>query len=237
MRFLLPALATCLALGCNADPGYPDQGVAFRDNTDPGPSSGERGTVVVSEVLWSGTVDANGVRDQSDVFIELRNEGNRPLNLSRWFIMVSGAVDQTWRIPDTDRLVQVGEHVSLAARDDRCLLSPDFVIDGLVLPDGDPLRIVLKDADERLIEPMGNDEQPAFAGGWDGKESRSMERVELMFGGRGSDPHSWHFYTRAEVDVPNNDRLAEGCQAFTLASPGRPNSPDYSGAYAAGALE
>ena len=36
---------------------------------------------------------------------------------------------------------------------------------------------------------------------------------------------------------PNDDRMAEGCKAATWASPGRPNSPDYSGAYASGSLE
>ena len=64
-----------------------------------------------------------------------------------------------------------------------------------------------------------------------------MEKIQLMFGGRGSEPHSWHFYTQADVDVPNNDRVAPNCRERTMASPGRPNSPDYSGAYAAGGFE
>ena len=67
--------------------------------------------------------------------------------------------------------------------------------------------------------------------------SRSMERIELMFGGRGTEPHMWHFYTPIEVDVPNNDKIATECQTYTHASPGRANSPDYSGAYAAGSFE
>jgi hypothetical protein len=64
-----------------------------------------------------------------------------------------------------------------------------------------------------------------------------MERVELMFGGEGFFPQAWHFYTPAAVDVPNNDRVDPGCLDRTHASPGRANSPDYSGAYASGSLE
>ncbi len=236
------AIAALLLLGggCNADPGDPAQQVGYRDNTEPGGSSGERGTIVVSEVLWSGTVDASGVRDQGDVFIELRNESNRPMDLSGWFLEVEGAVERTWRIPQREEgqaLLEVGGHFLIVARDDRCILGADAVIEDLELPDGGAFRITLMDPDERLIEPAGDKEQPPFAGGWDGVESRSMERVQLMFGGRGTDPHMWHFYTRAEVDVPNNTNLQPGCQEFTLASPGLPNSPDYSGAYATGSLE
>ena len=44
-------------------------------------------------------------------------------------------------------------------------------------------------------------------------------------------------YSTVEVDIPNNDRVAEGCRLHTQASPGRPNSPDYSGAYTTGAFE
>jgi len=73
--------------------------------------------------------------------------------------------------------------------------------------------------------------------GYDGVSVRAMERLEIMFGGRGDEPSSWHFYTNAPVDVANNDRVAASCRQRTLASPGRPNSPDYSGAFAAGSFE
>ena len=67
--------------------------------------------------------------------------------------------------------------------------------------------------------------------------SRSMERVELMFGGRGTEPHMWHFYTPEGDFEPNNLAIADACRGRTYASPGEPNSPDYSGAYAAGSFE
>ncbi len=64
-----------------------------------------------------------------------------------------------------------------------------------------------------------------------------MEKVGLIFGGRGSAPTSWHHYTVADVDVVNNDKIAPNCRERTLASPGRPNSPVYSGAFAAGGFD
>ena len=233
----LTIAALALAAGCNPAPDMPFQQVGYRDNTDPGPSSGERGTVVISEVLWSGTIDAAGTRDQSDIFIELRNEGARPVNVSQWLLRIEGPIERTWRIPDSDTLIDVGAHATIAAKSDGCILNPDFVIEGMALPDGDAFEITLQDADERLIESAGSETQYPYAGGFDGVDSRSMERVQLMFGGRGTDPHMWHFYTRAEVDVPNDTNVNPACREHTLASPGLPNSPDYSGAYATGSLE
>jgi len=64
-----------------------------------------------------------------------------------------------------------------------------------------------------------------------------MERIELMFGGRGSDPQSWHYYNEVSVPIANNDKIAERCRRKTLASPGMANSPDYSGALSAGGFE
>ena len=237
-----PLLALALALAaCNPDPGELDQQVGYRapgPNAPEDPNSGERGSVKISEILWSGTVRNDGTWDPTDVFIEIRNEGDRPMNLSRWFLVVEGTAERTYRIPSTTRTLDVGQHGFVATRaDGGCLLDPDWVIPDLWLPQGDPFRVTLLDADERLIEPAGSRSMPPFAGGYDLHSSRSMERVELMFGGQGTEPQSWHFYNKGEVDVPNNDRIAEDCRARTLASPGRPNSPDYSGAFANGSLE
>lgn len=224
-------------LACNPDPGSPDQQVGYRDGLDGGANSGERGTVILSEVLWSGSVGADGKRDHADVFVELRNQGNRPVNLSDWRLELEGVTEITWRIPSSDRQLQVGEHGFVVAKSSGCFPDADWVIPELELPDGDPFRLTLLDADERLIESAGSRETPPFAGGWDYVRSRSMERVELMFGGSGTEPASWHHYTSAPVEVANDDRVAEACRGFTLASPGRPNSPDYSGAYSTGSFE
>ena len=80
------------------DPGHPEQGVAYRDGQDGSAHSGERGNIIISEVLWSGTVTNEGVWDKTDVFVELRNEGSRPVNLSGWVLMMEGGVDRTWTL-------------------------------------------------------------------------------------------------------------------------------------------
>lgn len=229
---------------CNPDPGELDQTVGYRDGSDDGPTSGERGSVKITEVLWSGSVTNAGDHDATDVFIEIRNESARPVRLTGWQIELTGSIARTYTIPAPtefsgleDDLVQVGEHVFIATKTTGCFPEPDFLIPELVLPEGDPFELTLRDADERLIEPIGSEYAPPFAGGYDLVRTRSMERVELMFGGAGREPSSWHFYTPSEVDVPNNIHVAEGCQEYTLASPGMANSPDYSGAYSTGSFE
>lgn len=227
-------LAVFASVACNPPPPTPTEDVVFRDGT--GADSGERGTVKITEVLWSGSVDNTGLWDPRDVFVELRNESTRPLNLSGWRLELQGARQRTWRIPTTDTEIEVGAHVSIAAKD-RCFPNPDILIPDLEFAYGDPFELTLRDADERLIESVGSEEAPPFAGGYDGKVSRSMERIQLLFGSEGTQPHLWHFYTPADVEVPNDDRIASGCRERTRASPGRPNSPDYSGAFASGSLE
>ena len=44
-------------------------------------------------------------------------------------------------------------------------------------------------------------------------------------------------YGESPVDTPNNTRVADGCRRRTLASPGAPSSPDYSGAFSSGSFE
>lgn len=223
-------------VGCNPDPGELSQTVGYRDGADSGTTSGERGTVLITEILWSGSVTNTGEHDPSDVFIEIRNQSDGPVNITGWQLEVEGAQTRTFILPELAPFA-VGEHVFIATKTIGCFPAPDALLPELSFPYGDPLQVTLRDADERLIEPVGSDEAPPFAGGYDLVRSRSMERVELMFGGAGTDPSSWHFYTPAEVDVPNNGNIAPGCQQNTLASPGQANSPDYSGAYATGSFE
>ena len=232
MRWIL---LCALTFGCNSDPGETEQGVLYRDGLEPGePNSGERGSVVISEILWSGSVDNDGNWDQGDVFIELSNNSARSVNVSGWQLQVEGASVRTFIIPDNTLEMRVGGYLFLAAKSSGCFPEPDLVLDGLQFPYGDPLRVTLTDKDERLMEPAGSRSQPPFAGGYDQRVSRSMEKAELMFGARGYQPQAWHFYTDAVVDVPNNLRIAEGCRERTFASPGHPNSPDYSGSFSSG---
>ena len=237
MTHWLFGLALAGLSACNPDPGHPEQGVAYRDGQDGSAHSGERGNIIVSEVLWSGTVTNDGVWDKTDVFVELRNEGSRPVNLSGWVLMMEGGVDRTWTLPEVSFELEVGAHAFIAAKDSGCLINPDILLPGLTFPTGDPFRLTLKDKDEHLIEKAGSKSQPPFAGGYDLVTSRSMERAEVMFGARGTQPHIWHYWTDEPVDIPNNVNIAASCQELTGASPGRANSPDYSGAFAAGGFE
>jgi hypothetical protein len=223
-------------LACNPDPGDAAQGVDYRDRLDTGPQSAERGNVVVSEVLWSGSVGDAGW-DPDDVFVELRNEGSMPVDVTGWLLVFEGSPTHTWAFPAGGPEIGVGAHAFVAAKSDGCFPTPDWTIQGMSFRTNDPFEITLRDFDEHLVEPVGSTDMPPFAGGFDGVISRSMERVELMFGGEGTDPHMWHFATHAPVDVANDDRVAEPCRALTWATPGRANSPDYSGAYASGSLE
>ena len=242
MRGVLLALALA---ACNPDPGYPDQQVTYRAPTDASEAdSGERGNVAITEILWSGSVTNDGGWDPTDVFLELRNTGSRPLNLSGWSLEMEGARAITWKIPDGDVILNVGQHRYVAAKTTGCFPEPDWVIPTLNFAYGDPIYVRLVDADEHLMEAAGNRSVEPFAGGYDLKRSRSMERVELMFGGRGTEPHQWHYYTpltQQQLDegdyLPNNLGVAENCREATLASPGEANSVDYSGAYASGSLE
>lgn len=225
-------------LGCGT-PEIPSQGVIYRTGIIEGePNSGERGTIKITEVLWTGSVDNDGNWDPFDVFIELRNESNRPVNLSGWKLILEGSRTETWVIPDSNKKLDVDNHIFITAKSDGCFPESDFTIPQMRFLYGDPFELTLIDADDRLIEPVGDTEAPPFAGGYDGEVARSMERIELMFGGEGTFPHSWHYYAElADIPIANDDRVSLGCRERTRASPGRPNSTDYSGAFASGSFE
>ena len=225
-----------LLSGCNPDPGETTQTIGYRDGTDGETSSGERGTVKISEVLWSGSVRVAGAHAPCDEFMVLLSDRDSIAAAPSWQIEIDSGSLITLVLPELAP-IPVGEHIFIATKNTGCFPTPDAVLPELSLAYGEPFRLTLLDFDERLIEPIGSSGSPPFAGGYDLVRSRSMERVELMFGGSGMAPGSWHFYTPAEVDVVNNDRIAGGCQALTQASPGRPNSPDYSGAYSTGSFE
>ena len=91
-RLRAALMIPALVLGaCNPAPEDPAQVVSYRDGAEPTePNSGERGTVKITEVLWSGSVTNSGSWDPFDIFIEIKNEGNRPANLSNWFLELEG---------------------------------------------------------------------------------------------------------------------------------------------------
>lgn len=228
-----------LLAACNPAPDAVAEGVAYRDGSPETEGySAERGNIRISEIGWAGAVSTSAGFDPTDVFVELRNEGARPLDVGGWQLVVDGVDPRTVILPAVGELIQPGSHVFFAAKVTGCFPDPDGVVADLDLPrGGDPFSVTLRDRDERLVETAGSAEEEPFAGGYDGVVTRSMERAELMFGGEGGLGASWHFYTTAPVDVPNDDRVSFHCRGLTLASPGRPNSPDYGGSYSSGSLE
>lgn len=247
----IPLVAALLA--CQPDPRAElDQTVDYRDGSDGGPTSGERGTVRIHEILWSGSVRDDGTWDPDDVYVELRNEFNRPVDVSGWHLVVEGPEAFVIRVPPETPRIAVGAQLLLAARADGCFPEPDAVLPGLRFPRGDGFRLTLQDADERLIDSAGDRHQPPFAGGYDLVASTSMERIALLFGIDGGMPHAWQFHARRPCptavdpdrsgltcfeDVPNNDRVAPACRQRTRGSPGRANALDYSGAFGAGGFD
>lgn len=233
------ALVLPLLTGCQPDPSDQlEQRTDFRVGLgETEPNSGERGAIQIVEVLWSGTVTDEGAWDPLDVFVEVRNEGTRPVNMSGWHLVQTGSRNKVYRFPSSTVELGVGEHRFLAAKTDGCFPEPDWVVPELGFTYGEPFMLTLRDADERLMDSAGGRDMPPYGGSYDGRVSRSMEKVALMFGGRGTEPHSWHYFNRAPVDMPNQDRMLPRCRARTGASPGRPNSPDYSGAFASGNFE
>ena len=95
------------------------------------------------------------------------------------------------------------------------------------------MHIEMRDSDERLMEDAGSTEERIFAGAWDRHAVRTMERVQLIFGNRGSQARSWHTYSENEGHIT----VADGYRERTLASPGVANSADYSGSASGGSFE
>jgi hypothetical protein len=92
----------------------------------------------------------------------------------------------------------------------------------------------LRDNDLRLMENAGSKSERVFAGGYDLVKVRSMERNQVIFANIGSNGRNWHAYSQRQTFTAT---VAPGFQAHTMASPGTPNSPDYSGFSSGGAVD
>jgi len=124
--------------------------------------------------------------------------------------------------------------------DGRCWLA-DYYIDDLVITDN-PFELMLMDSDERLVDQAGDSRKRPFAGAWDLVTARSMERIQVIFNNRGNRDMAWHSYSLNTWDTGDRGRLHEvlrryvhpDFRALTYATPGMPNSPDYSGFVSSG---
>lgn len=229
---LVVGLAALVA-GCTAEPEPNDRGVGYRP-VEPGePSSGERGNMTVNEIHFAGSVRDDGTYDPDDVFIELWNRHPRPINISRWHVIIEGDVVRTLRLPTiTDPIPPNGFYVIAAKADGAFGANADLIVPELKLGKGYVL-VELRDNDLRLMESAGSLGERVFAGGYDLVKARSMERNQVIFANIGSNGRNWHAYA-APATFPT---VAEGYRTHTMASPGTANSPDYSGFSSGGAVD
>lgn len=234
---LTMGVLACQDLG-TSDPGTSDEQVLFRWDTEDAPSSAERGRIQINEINWAGSVDDDGNYDPDDVFIEIRNEFHRPVNMSGWRINIDGDYQQSFRLPDLSEPLDPNELFVIAAKEDGAFGEVADVIDDRLKLGKRAVRVELRDADKRLVEPAGSSTDRPFAGGYDLETVRSMERTTMLFDNQGTQDRSWTANTD-DVDGGDEGRegIREGWRENTFASPGEPNSADYSGNSAGGGFE
>lgn len=236
-RTLWPMLPLALLLcQCNPPPDEPEITPQYRsvEGVEPEePSSGERGSIMITEINWAGSVDDQGNWDPDDVFIELQNRSARPLNLSHWRLIIEGDYVRTFRLPEMTTPLRPNGFFVIAAKADGAFGDAyDVALKDLKIGKTYTL-IELRDADLRLQESAGSLTERHFTGGYDSYGARSMERVQLIFANQGNNSRSWH----ANGDLRGIDAIREGWRARTYATPGIANSADYSGSSFGGNLD
>ena len=218
--------------GCNADPGQSEMTPLYRPPGFEGTTSGERGSVMINEVNFAGSVTNGGTHDWDDIFIELQNKSERPVDLTGWRLYVRGGHSETYRIPESEP-VQPNDYFVIAAKEDGAFGEvADVVMEELEMGRRH-IWLELKDRDKRLMGVVGSHDHRVFAGGWDTVSVRTMERVQLIFLNSGTSSRSWHAYSANS----GFETIADGYRKHTLGSPGAANSTDYSGSTSSGSFE
>ncbi len=265
-RVYLYGIVLGLGLSGCYDTGEPEGRVwelGYRSGTadDGYLSNGERGTISITEINWAGSVEGSGsnhIYHPDDIFVELRSSYTRPVHMTGWYLYVEAedveieGLDErlrthvphiytVYRFPERESglPVQPNEYVTVARYRDGAFPNADYYIEDLDLPAG-RFEIVLRDIDNRLISDAGDTNEEVFAGGYDLVAVRSMERVQLLFSNQGGRNASWHSYSYNVWDPEHavlNANVAENYRELTFASPGMPNSPDYSGNTSSGGFE
>ena len=226
--------------GCLEDPGFSDEQPLYRWDPDGQASSAERGTIMINEIGWAGSIDDQGNHDPDDVFIELLNKHPRNVNLSGWRLNFRGDYEKSLRIPHMNEPVPPNGYLVIAAKADGAFGEvADVILEDLQLGQR-AVFIELRDSDQRLIESAGSRTERPYAGSYDLVTTRSMERAQVLFGNRGNENRSWHHNiddARDGFDPERRTYIREGWRRYTLASPGRANSSDYAGATSSGGFE
>ena len=251
---------------CEPQPDDDGRGesVGYRSGTaaDDYTSNGERGNVSISEINWAGSVaNDSGAHDKNDIFIELQNKHPRPIFLKGWLLTIEAghhtdglrhphsrrdrsSISYVLPARENGKPVETNEFVIISRKRNGAFADADFFIEDLAIPEG-PFEMTLQDLDERLIDHIGDDRKQPFAGAWDGVTARSMERIQLIFNNRGNRDSAWHSYSLNDFDVGRRaeyhqllrSRVGENYVNKTFATPGMPNSPDYSGNTSSGSFE
>lgn len=234
------ALLACLfaagwTTGCNGEPGLSEQTPLYRPPSEEGASSGERGSMMISEINFAGSVkqtDNGTTHDWDDIFIEFQNKSERTVDMTGWRLRVRGDIDRTYVLPETGPIEPNEFFVIARKRDGAFGEAADVFIEDLELGKKQ-VFIELVDKDERLMTVVGSEHRRIFAGGWDTVSVRSMERVQILFSNSGTQSRSWHAYSANK----GFETIPEAYRKFTLASPGAANSTDYSGSTSSGNFE
>jgi len=228
----IAGLAACLP-ACNGPPSAEyDQTPLYRSPGADGPTSGERGSVMITEVHFAGSVTDDGTHDWDDVFVEFRNASERPVDVTGWRLQVRGDTQETYRIPETDP-IPPNEFLVIARKEEGAFGDVASAFIPRLEFGRKHVKIQLFDADKRLIGSIGSDRRRVFAGGWDTATVRSMERVQLLFDNPGRRSRAWHAYSANR----GFETIRDGYRRRTLASPGAANSQDYSGSTASGSFQ
>lgn len=266
MRLGSMLIVALLCGGCETEvsPDGRNESVGYRTGTsaDDYRSNGERGNVAITEIHWAGSVrNSDGKYDPQDVFIELQNKHPRPIHLTGWILTIeAGHHSEGLKHPSSwsakskisyvlparrnGQSVETNGYVVIAAKADGAFSGADYIIEDLVIPKG-PIELTLQDLDERLIDHVGDDRKLPFAGAWDGYTARSMERIQLIFNNRGDRDAAWHTYSLNAFDRGRRGEWHQELRQYlnpdfadrTMATPGMPNSPDYSGNTSSGSFE
>lgn len=232
---LVAGLAACTD---NSEPELPVNDPLYRPIAPGECSSGERGSMMMNEIHWAGSVRNDGTYDADDVFIELWNRHPRPINISGWRLNIwrdtPGYTPDTGHlIPPQETAIEPNGFAVIVKKSDGAFSDvADIVIEDLEI--GKKFfRLELRDCTDKLMEDAGSRDYPIFNGGYDTVTARSMERAQVIFQNRGGADINWHAFSINEGTELVNIDYREN----TLASPGSANSPDYSGSASSGNFE
>ncbi|MFH0974392.1 MAG: phospholipase D-like domain-containing protein [Spirochaetota bacterium] len=166
---------------------------------------------VINEVMWMGSRKSRDETVANDEFIELRNTGEKEINLNGWTIEGARSGGKTLYLEECS--IAPYSYCMIMHRDPSAsAFKPEkyIVTSGLSISN-ESLQIVIKDAAGNVIDCAGNG-SAGFAG-YSDLLKKSMARKETP--GDGQHPADW-FTTDTQANIGNEYSYA----LFNLATPG-----------------